>query len=93
METTRAADFRFELGESREPGGLEDYAGEFRPSLRLEDFSHAVLVRQVKEFLLDIHLRCARATPTSMTLRIRHTRRPRSAGPGRHDAHGGATPP
>ena len=56
METTRAADFRFELGESREPGGLEDYAGEFRPSLRLEDFSHAVLVRQVKEFLLDIHL-------------------------------------
>lgn len=56
MKTTRAAHFRFELGESREPGGLEDYAGEFQPSLRLEDFSHAVLVRQVKEFLLDIHL-------------------------------------
>ena len=56
IENTKAADFRFELGESREPGGLEDYAGEFQPSLRLEDFSHAVLVRQVKEFLLDIHL-------------------------------------
>ena len=56
MESTRAADFRFALGESLEPGGLEDYAGEFQPYLRLEDFSHAVLVRQVKEFLLDIHL-------------------------------------
>ena len=56
IKNTKAADFRFELGESREPGGLEGYTGEFQPSLRLEDFSHAVLVRQVKEFLLDIHL-------------------------------------
>ena len=56
MRTTKAAEFVLELGESKEPGGLDDYAGDFRPFLRLEDFSHAMLVRQVKEFLLDIHL-------------------------------------
>jgi len=56
IRETKAAKFHFELGESREPGGLDDYSAEFQPFLRLEDFSHAVLVRQVKEFLLDIHL-------------------------------------
>jgi hypothetical protein len=56
LRTTRAARFPFQLGDSREPGGLEDYSGEFRPFLRLEDFCHAVLVRQVKETLLDVHL-------------------------------------
>jgi len=56
MWSSAVAGFGIPLGESREPGGLDDYAGEFRPDLRLEDFSHAVLVRQVTEFAIDIHL-------------------------------------
>ncbi len=56
MQDSKAATYVFELGDSREPGGLDDYSGEFRPDLRLEDFSHAVLVRQAKEFALDVHL-------------------------------------
>jgi hypothetical protein len=56
MWGTGAAGFQFELGADGEPGGLTDYAGEYVSGLRLEDFSHAVLVRQVKEFALDVHL-------------------------------------
>ncbi len=56
LSSSLAADFRFELGKSFEAGGLEDYSGEFVPGLRLEDFSHRVLVRQAKEFALDVHL-------------------------------------
>ena len=56
VRSSAAAQFEFELGESLEPGGLDDYAGDFRPTLRLDDFSHAVLVRQAKEFALDVHL-------------------------------------
>jgi len=51
-----AARFEFDLGEPVEPGGLDDYRGAFRPDLRLEDLAHHVLVRQAKEFALDIHL-------------------------------------
>jgi hypothetical protein len=53
---SRAANFTFELTDSREPGGLDDYAGPFLPNFRLEDLSQALLVRQVKEFTLDVHL-------------------------------------
>ena len=56
MRQSAAATFTFELGESREAGGMEDYAGPMRPDLRLEDLSHALLVRQAKEFALDVHL-------------------------------------
>ncbi len=54
--SSAAATFEFRLGESLESGGLDDYAGDFLPDLRLEDFSHAVLVRQAKEFAMDVHL-------------------------------------
>ncbi|MDE0517486.1 MAG: hypothetical protein OXH43_14220, partial [Acidimicrobiaceae bacterium] len=56
VRQSAAATFTFELGESREPGGMEDYAGPMRPDFRLEDLSHALLVRQAKEFALDVHL-------------------------------------
>ncbi|MXZ53430.1 MAG: hypothetical protein F4Z34_09635 [Acidimicrobiaceae bacterium] len=56
VRRSAAASFEFELGESLEPGGMDDYSGPLIPELRLEDFSHAVLVRQAKEFCLDNHL-------------------------------------
>lgn len=56
METTKAAPFPFRLGESHEPGGLDDYSGPFLEWYRLEEFSHAFLVRQAKEYALDNHL-------------------------------------
>lgn len=56
MRRTKAAQHRFPLGESLEAGGMDDYTGEFDGDLRLEDLSHAALVRQVKEFTLDVHL-------------------------------------
>jgi hypothetical protein len=56
MRRSAAASFPFELGESREPGGMQDYSGPLRPDFRLEDLSHAHLVRQAKEFTLDVHL-------------------------------------
>lgn len=51
-----AASFAFELGDAFEDGGMHDYSGPIIPDLRLEDFAHPVLVRQAKEFALDIHL-------------------------------------
>ena len=55
MRKTRAARFRFsEAG--RSDGGLDDYSGEFLPEFVLEDLSHRALVRQCKEFALDLHL-------------------------------------
>jgi hypothetical protein len=56
IRASGAANLEFELGESQEDGGLDDYAGAYVSGLRLEEFSHAVLVRQVKEFALDVHL-------------------------------------
>lgn len=56
IRSTAAASFAFPLGTSLEPGGMEDYAGPLRPEFRLEDLSHAHLVRQAKEFCLDVHL-------------------------------------
>ena len=56
VRQSAAADFEFELGESLEGGGMDDYSGPLRPDFRLEDLSHAVLVRQAKEFALDVHL-------------------------------------
>jgi hypothetical protein len=56
METTAAATFDFPLGESAEPGGLVDYSGPLLDWFRLEEFSHAFLVRQAKEYALDNHL-------------------------------------
>lgn len=56
LRASKAASFEFDLGESKEPGGLHDYAGPYTSGVRLEEFSHAVLVRQVKEFALDVHL-------------------------------------
>jgi hypothetical protein len=56
LRATRAATHQLVLGSRGEPGGLDDYSGPYRSGLRLDDFSHAVLVRQVAEFELDIHL-------------------------------------
>ncbi|NIR37110.1 MAG: hypothetical protein GWN79_16515, partial [Actinobacteria bacterium] len=56
METTEAARFVFPRGESAEPGGLDDYSGPLLTHFRLEEFSHAFLVRQAKEYALDVHL-------------------------------------
>ena len=56
ISASKAANFEFGLGESQEAGGLDDYVGAYISGLRLEDFGHAVLVRQVKEFALDVHL-------------------------------------
>lgn len=51
-----AASFSLAVGESREPGGLDHYRGPFTSGFRLEDLSQAALVRQVKEYSLDVHL-------------------------------------
>ncbi len=56
VTASRAGQLQLVLGDDGEAGGLRDYSGEFRPDLRLEDLSHAVLVRQAKEFSLDVHL-------------------------------------
>src|SRR6185436_15680339 len=56
IRASRAATFPFVLGESAETGGMADYAGPYASGVRLESFSHAVLVRQAKEFALDVHL-------------------------------------
>lgn len=56
IRSSAAAMIELPLGESHERGGLDDYKGDFLPELRLEDWSHAVLVRQAKEFALDVHL-------------------------------------
>lgn len=56
MRESLAASFEFALGEPGEPGGMDDYAGPLRPDFRLEDLNHAHLVRQAKEFCLDVHL-------------------------------------
>ncbi|MGZ4709778.1 MAG: hypothetical protein ACXWBN_13665 [Acidimicrobiales bacterium] len=56
IRASSAANFEFALGDHAEAGGLDDYSGAYTSGLRLEDFSHAVLVRQVKEFALDVHL-------------------------------------
>jgi hypothetical protein len=56
LESTRAAGFQFGLADSAEPGGLDDYSGPLLEWFRLEEFSHAFLVRQAKEYAMDNHL-------------------------------------
>jgi hypothetical protein len=58
MRRTRAATFEFDMAglDAREGGGMDDYAGPFRPDFVLEDLSHRALVRQCKEFAIDLHL-------------------------------------
>jgi hypothetical protein len=56
VRDTLAGRFAFSMSASREPGGLDDYAGPFLADLQLEDLSHAALVTQCKEFALDVHL-------------------------------------
>ena len=64
METTRAAQFVFSesgsdssggLG-SESSGGLTDYSGPLLEWFRLEEFAQPFLVRQAKEYALDVHL-------------------------------------
>lgn len=48
---------RFEFAPVAETDeGMNHYRGDFRPELRLEELSHAALVRQCKEFALDLGL-------------------------------------
>jgi hypothetical protein len=56
VRRTRAARFAFEPAGRPGGGGLDDYAGAFRPDLALEDLSHRALVTQCKEFALDVNL-------------------------------------
>jgi len=56
VASSLAADYTFVMGDSLETGGRSDYSGDFDPHLRLEDFAHNVLVRQAKEFSIDVHL-------------------------------------
>ena len=58
MRKTLAAGFEFsDAGDSSSAaGGLDDYSGAFLPDFALEDLSHRALVRQCKEFALDVHL-------------------------------------
>lgn len=45
-----------EPGQSREPGGLEDYSGPFDPHLQFEDFSHRALQLIIQENALQAML-------------------------------------
>jgi hypothetical protein len=56
MRRSRAARFVFPPAGPRGTGGLDDYAGPFRPDFALEDLSQPALVAQCKEFALDVHL-------------------------------------
>jgi len=58
MRGTRAASFEFEETglPASQAGGMDDYTGPFKPDFVLEDLSHRALVRQCKEFALDVHL-------------------------------------
>jgi len=56
IRSSAAASHLFTLGSSAEPGGCDDYSGPFVSGFRFEDLSHAALVRQVAEFMLDVHL-------------------------------------
>ncbi len=56
MRRTKAARFVFPSAGPPGTGGLDDYAGAFRPDFALEDLSQPALVTQCKEFTLDVHL-------------------------------------
>ena len=56
VEATSAAQFTFADTDAREPGGLPDYSGPILDWFRLEEFAHPFLVRQAKEYALDVHL-------------------------------------
>jgi hypothetical protein len=53
---TRAARFELPPLAAAGTGGLDDYAGPFRPELAFEDFSAPALARICQEALLDVHL-------------------------------------
>jgi hypothetical protein len=56
IRTTRAARFPIPPLRARGTGGLDDYAGPFRPDLCFEDFSQPALVRICQEAALDVNL-------------------------------------
>jgi hypothetical protein len=45
-------------GRGAEPGGHEDYRGNFEPDFTLEDLSHRALVLTVQEFAVQCHVLC-----------------------------------
>lgn len=53
---SKAAQFEFRAANGQSAGGMDDYSGPFKPDYELEDLSHAALVRQCQEFMLDVHL-------------------------------------
>jgi hypothetical protein len=53
---SKAAQFEFPPITERSSEGMDDYGGPFKPDYELEDLSQAALVRQCKEFMLDVHL-------------------------------------
>jgi hypothetical protein len=55
MERTHLAAMTNDPPPSAEPGGWEDYAGEFDPHLELEDLAHRALVLVATEFALQGH--------------------------------------
>ncbi len=53
---SKAAQFEFPALAGHSSEGMDDYSGPFKPDFELEDLSHPALVRQCKEFMLDVHL-------------------------------------
>lgn len=53
---SKAAQFEFPPITRPSSEGMDDYSGPFRPDYELDDLSRAALVRQCKEFALDVHL-------------------------------------
>ena len=68
VRQSMAAQFEFLDLEKRSTEGMDDYSGPFKPDFELEDLSHQALVRQCKEFMLDVHL-LIRACMISITNR------------------------
>ena len=68
VRRSRAAQFEWDPLVGAETEGLDDYSGAFKADFALEDLSHPVLVRQCKEFSLDLHL-LVRASYTTISQR------------------------
>lgn len=56
VEQSKAAQFELPALPGRSSEGMDDYSGPFKPDFGLEDLSHPALIRQCKEFMLDVHL-------------------------------------
>ncbi len=56
VDASRAARFAFSPLPADVGPGMRDYAGAFVPDFELEQLAHAVLARQCREFMLDVHL-------------------------------------